>query len=162
MSSTLFVALDHAASSRPASRQAGLARTAIILSMAAGAAAGLLTLGTVSSAHAVAQAGPELTRLLRAMAGLKALMAGAALAAVLWRLAIPAGPARVACYAFAAAAMAAGPGLIAGMDHVAGGALLLHAGLLATILMLWRDPGTGECLNEALCRRRARLAMLQR
>ncbi len=131
------------------------ARAVVILSVTVAAAAGLLTLGTASSAHAIAQAGPDLTRLLRAMAGLKLLMAAAALAAVLWRLALPASLPRVAGYALAGAAMAAGPGLIASMSHVAAGALLLHAGLLATILMLWQDPATTHRLQTLINRRRS-------
>jgi hypothetical protein len=132
------------------------ARSLIVIVMAAAAAAGAATCGTDTSAHEVMQAGADLTRLLRAMAGLKALMAAGALAAVWWRLGAPASLPRLAAYTLAGAAMAAGPGLIASMEYVRSGALLLHAGLFATLIMLWRDPAMASRLNEALIRRRAR------
>jgi hypothetical protein len=112
--------------------------------------------GGEATARAVADSGADLTRLLRAMAALKAMMAVAAGAAVLWRLGVPVGLAWFAGYAMAAAAMAAGPGLIWGMAHVAGGAVLLHAGLLATIVLLWRDPVVGDRLAALVAQRRAR------
>jgi hypothetical protein len=124
--------------------------------MAVAAIAGFAACGTEASAHAVADAGPDLTRLLRAMAGLKAMMAAGALAAVWWRLGAAAPLPWLAGYTVAGAAMAAGPGLIASMDYVRTGALLLHAGLLVTLVMLWRDPAMGARLHEALNRRRSR------
>ena len=54
------------------------ARSLVILAFTAAAIAGAATTLLPASAHAVADAGADLTRLLRAMAGLKALMAGAA------------------------------------------------------------------------------------
>jgi hypothetical protein len=100
----------------------------------------------------------DLTHLLRAMALIKSVMAVAAAGAVLWRLALPVTPARLAIYALACAAMAGGPGLIWDMAHVGAGALLLHAGLLATILLLWRDPAVSRRLAELVAARRARAA----
>ncbi len=131
------------------------ARSLIVIVMAAAAIAGAASCSTDASAHAVLAAGADLTRLLRAMAGLKALMAAGALAAVWWRLGAAASLPWIAGYALAGAAMAAGPGLIASMVYVRSGALLLHAGLFATLVMLWRDPAMGARLNEALIRRRA-------
>ncbi len=132
------------------------ARTLVVLAMAVAAVAGLAPCGTDASAHAVLAAGADLTRLLRAMAGLKALMAAGALAAVWWRLGAAASLPWIAGYALAGAAMAAGPGLITSMVYVRSGALALHAGLFATLVMLWRDPAMGARLNEALMRRRLR------
>jgi hypothetical protein len=105
----------------------------------------------------VAEAGPDLTRLLRAMAGIKMLLAGLAGVAVYWRLGAATGALRLAGYAAACGAMAAGPALIWDMAHVGAGALLLHGGLLATILLLWRDPGTAAVLERAIATRRAAL-----
>ncbi len=53
--------------------------------------------------------------------------------------------------------MAAGPVLIWDMAHIRSGALLLHAGLLAGGLLLWRDPVVGARLGAIVARRRAML-----
>jgi len=130
------------------------ARALIVAATMVAAFAGFAACGTDASAHAVLQAGPDLTRLLRAMAGLKLLMAAGALAAMWWRLGAPASLPWLASYTAAGMAMAAGPGLIVSMAHVGAGALLLHAGLGATLVMLWRDPAMGPRLHEAWVRRR--------
>jgi len=104
---------------------------------------------------AVQRDGADLTRLMRFMAGLKAMLALGAAAAVVWRLAAPVSLPWFAAYAVAGAAMAAGPGVIWGMAHVGAGALLLHGGLFATILLLWRDPAVGSRLAAMVERRRA-------
>jgi hypothetical protein len=92
------------------------------------------------------------------MAALKLLIAAPLAAAVAWRLGVATGPARLAGYAAACAAMAAGPGLIWSLAQVPLGALLLHGGLLATGLMLWRDPMVGARLAAVVAARRAALA----
>jgi hypothetical protein len=123
--------------------------------IAAAVAAGFFTAAPQDAALAAAD--PDLTRLLRAMTGLKLLMAGAASAAVLWRLGSPVSPLWLAAYAVAGGAMFAGPGLIWNMAHLGLGALLLHAGLLATIVLVWRDPIVGKRLEVAIAARRAAL-----
>jgi hypothetical protein len=50
--------------------------------------------------------------------------------------------------------MAAGPGLIWGMAHIGLGAILLHGGLFATIILFWRDPAVGAQLARIVDRRR--------
>jgi hypothetical protein len=132
-----------------------VARAALLLCVAAALAAAFLATGGESDA--VAQAGPDLTRLLRAMAAIKALAAAAAIAAVLWRLGSPATLPWLAGYALAGAAMAAGPLLVWSLAHVALGALLLHGGLLATLLLLWRDPAVAARLAALVATRRTRL-----
>ncbi len=152
----------------PAVDSAGLrlgtagARSLLVLAFTAAAIAGAATTLLPASAHAVADAGADLTRLLRAMAGLKALMAGAAFWAVLWRLGAPATLPWLAGYGVAAAAMAGGPGMIWSMAYIRSGALLLHAGLFATIVMLWRDPAMGRRLGEMLASRRSKAALMAR
>ena len=94
----------------------------------AGAALAGLATSAEEAARAAQAAGPELTRLLQAMAGLKLIFAGGLLAFTYWRLAVAAPTWRLACYATAGAAMAAGPVLIWEMAHVGLGALLLHSG----------------------------------
>jgi hypothetical protein len=91
------------------------------------------------------------------MAVLKLLFAGAATAAVMWRLGAPISATRWIGYAFAAGAAWAGPGLIWGLAHIALGALLLHGGLIATAMLVWRDPATRARLSEIIARRQAAL-----
>jgi hypothetical protein len=131
-----------------------IGRGVLVLAVAGGLAAGLLASDGVLSAQAVALSGPDLTRLLRAMAAIKAVMALAALGVVWWRLGVPVGAIRLAGYATSCAAMAAGPGLIWQMVHVGWGAALLHGGLLAAVLLLWRDPATSGRLAVLVAARR--------
>jgi phosphate/sulfate permease len=150
------VAARSADLTRPAS--SALTRPLLLLVVAAAAVAGVFVGGEEASARAVAEAGPELVRLLRGMALLKTLFAASALAGVLWRSSAPVSPTRLAGYALAGAAMAAGPGMIWRMDLMPAGAFLLHAGLLVTVVMLWRDPAVGELLAERIAARRRRHA----
>jgi hypothetical protein len=131
------------------------ARLVLILAIAIAALAGFLATGADDAARASADA--ELTRLLRAMAGLKLLFAVAAAGAVYWRLGAPVTPLWLAAYTAACAAMFAGPGLIWNMAHVGLGAILLHAGLAATVLLVWRDRVTAARLDAMIARRRAAL-----
>jgi hypothetical protein len=130
-------------------------RAAYLFIVLAVMAVGLLATGEATTAAAVAHDGAALTRLMRFMAALKGLLALAAGAAVLWRLGAAIPLPWFGAYAVATAAMAAGPGLIWGMTHVALGALLLHGGLFATILLLWRDPMVGDHLAALIATRRA-------
>ncbi len=108
-----------------------------------------------ATSRAVANAGSELTRLLRFMAVIKSLFAVAAVGAVLWRLGSDVSLGRFVTYGVCCAAMVAGPGLIWGMAHVGLGALLLHGGLIALLILLWRDPAIPVRLEAALATRRA-------
>ena len=67
--------------------------------------------GAAETTRAVA-AEPELVVLLRAMAGLKALIAASAIGVMIWRLGNPIGPLRLTLYVMSASAMTAGPVLI--------------------------------------------------
>jgi hypothetical protein len=142
----------------PLSVPARSARAALLLVVVVAAVAGAWTAGTQASGAAVADAGADLTHLLRAMAALKTMMAAAAIAAILWRLGTAVSPMRLVLYALACGGMAAGPGLIWSMAYVRTGALLLHAGLLAGIVLLWRDPDTARKLSHAIAARRRELA----
>jgi hypothetical protein len=130
-----------------------VARAIFLFALAAGLATGFL----IEHSGAAASADPDLTRLLRAMALLKLLFAAAAAATTLWRLQAPIAPGLLSLYALAAFAMAAGPGLIWTMTHVVLGAALLHAGLIASLVLLWRDPEVARLLAAAIARRRASL-----
>ena len=130
----------------------------VLLVIACAIVSGLTVTSAAASAAAVAQAGPDLVRLLRGMALMKVLFAACAVGAVLWRLSFaPVGAARLASYAAACAAMAAGPGLIWHLDLVRTGAALLHGGLLVSLLLVWRDPATTERLAAVVAARRARV-----
>ena len=147
----------------PSSRRARalsprLAQGLVAATLVFAGAAGFLADGGTTAGAAVARAGGDLTYLLRAMAAIKAVMAAGAAAAVLWRLASPASWIRVVPYAASCGGMAAGPGLIWDMANVGLGALLLHAGLAATIILLWRDPAVGQRLSAIIAARRAALA----
>ncbi|MGD0108878.1 MAG: hypothetical protein ABSC06_33320 [Rhodopila sp.] len=133
------------------------ARALLVLVTAASVAAGPLATGTEAAASAIALAGADLTHLLRAMALLKVAMAAGMAAAVLWRFGSPVTLAWWAAYALACAGMAAGPGLIWQMAYVRTGALLLHAGLFAALILLWRDPATAARLGTMVAARRAAL-----
>jgi hypothetical protein len=130
------------------------ARAAMLLSLGVALAAGFWATDTAQVTQAIEQAGPDLTRLLRFMAALKALMATAAAAALFWRLGVAIAWPWFLTYALAAGAMVAGPGLIWMMAHVTLGALMLHGGLAASILLLWRDPAVAARLAANLAARR--------
>lgn len=127
---------------------AGWRRAALAAAVVSGAVWGLWDTSAADSAQAVAGAGADLARLLRFMAVIKAAMALGALAAIWWRLGLAASSVRLSVYLATAAAMGAGPGLIWAMAHVAWGALLLHGGLFAALILLWRDPAVGTRLAE--------------
>jgi len=133
------------------------ARLGFLLVVCAAIAAGFVTTGADATAAAIARDGADLTRLMRFMAGLKAMIAVGATAAVFWRMGTAITPPWFGAYALTTAAMAAGPGLIWGMAHVGVGALLLHGGLFATILLLWRDPAVARRLGALVAARRAAL-----
>ncbi len=154
------VSSSASAGSVPSARLAALplpnvARAVIVGLVAAAAVAGFAATSTQAASATGASAGSELTYLLRAMALLKTLFAGAATGAVLWRLAVPVTWPRLGAYAAGCAAMAASPGLIWSMAHVQAGAVLLHGGLFATVIILWRDPATANRMNAAVAARRA-------
>ena len=150
--------MDSAAPSAAATLSTRVARTALLVVIAAAFVASFLATDADTTARAVAQSGDDLTRLLRAMAAIKAVMAAVAVAAVLWRLGAAIKLPWLAAYALACGAMAAGPVLIWGMAHVSAGAVLLHGGLLASIVLLWRDPVVGARLAALVASRRATLA----
>ena len=82
---------------------------------------------------------PELALLLRFMAVVKAAMAMAAAALVVWRLNGPVRPVAALGYIAAVSSMAAGAGLIWRLEHVAAGAVMVHGGLVALAAVAWMD-----------------------
>lgn len=134
-------------------------RLLLLLLISAAVAGGVLATSSADAAQAVADAGGDLVRLLRVMAALKVGLAVGATAAVLWRLGSAVTPVWFTAYAIACGAMGAGPALIWSMAYVGTGALLLHGGLAAVVLLLWRDPGVADRLSAMIMARRASLAV---
>lgn len=161
MSNLLFALTKGSASTNEALSPAW-ARGLFLLVIVVAAAAGILATDPSTAHTAAAEAGTDLTRLLRLMALIKAAVASAAVAAALWRLGWPVSPVRFGIYALAGATMVAGPGLIWGMAHVGLGALFLHAGLAATIILMWRDPAVCRGMDAALQRCTTRLKARRR
>ena len=108
-----------------------------------------------ATSSAVMNAGSELTRLLRFMAVIKGVFALGAVSAVLWRLGSRVSLGRFVTYGVCCAVMVTGPGLIWSMAHVGLGALLLHGGLFALLVLLWRDPAIPVRLEAALAQHRS-------
>ncbi len=132
-----------------------IAKTLFVAVIVLAFAGGLLATDGAKTARLIAGAGGDWANLLRAMAAIKMLFAGAASAAVFWRLAAPISATRWGGYAVATAGAWAGPGLIWGLAHILLGAVLLHGGLIAMAVLIWRDPATRARLSEAIARRRA-------
>jgi hypothetical protein len=131
-----------------------VARTLLMAVIVLAFAAGLLATDRANTARLIANAGRDWANLLRAMAALKMLFAGAASAAVLWRLGAPISATTWGGYALAAAGAWAGPGLIWGLAHILLGAVLLHGGLIAMAVLIWRDPAIHARLSEMVAGRR--------
>jgi hypothetical protein len=140
-------ALIQSTPSRPPLRLALLAAATI------GAAIGLAATLDPGSPQAVADAGAELTRLLRAMAAIKLVLAAGVVWLIDWRLRFPVSPHRAAAYIAATAIMATGPGLIWAMSHIVLGAALLHGASATLLVLLYRDPGS-PAMAWAACRTR--------
>jgi hypothetical protein len=153
MSETAASISGISAAPRAAAFSPAMARGLLLMVVAAAVAASAIAAAAPASSAAAAHAGVDLTRLLRFMALLKAAIAVTAAAAVFWRLGAAITLPWFAAYAAACGAMAAGPGVIWAIVHVGLGAVLLHGGLFAVILLLWRDPGTAGRLQTILLRR---------
>ena len=153
----MFLTTNRAEAGVPATLPASLSRLGLLATMALAAGVAFVATSPEAAATAIAEAGPELTRLLRGMAGLKLLLAAPLAAAALWRMARPIGLAWFGAYAVAFAATAAGPAFIWTLVHIRPGALLLHGGLAAALLLLWRDPAFSRRLADAVADRRQRL-----
>ena len=134
-----------------------VARALLVLAVCAAAVAGFVVTGAAARAQAMTATGVELANLLRAMAAIKALMAGFAALAILWRLGSPATAPWLAGYLIACATMTAGVGLIWDLVHIVPGAFLLHAGLIAAIVLVWRDPEVRRRIAALVAARREAL-----
>ena len=132
-------------------------RLVLLLIVCGAGIAGFLLGGAGSASHTIASADPSFIRLMRGMTMLKMTMAACATAAVLWRLRSPAPLRWFAAYGLACAVMWTGPGLIWDMAYIRTGALALHGGLLAALVLIWRDPAVANRLAGIIASRRASL-----
>ena len=156
--SRLTNAFDHAAFVSTAPRRAGSAplwRGILAASVGLAIAVAFLAGQDAASVRAVESAGPELTRLLRFMAAVKAVLAIGGIALVWWRSAYPATRRAMLAYVAACLSMAVAPGLIWSVAHVALGAILFHAGLALLLLVCWTDGASTQDLFRRRARRRA-------
>ena len=137
MSDLTHTTAAHRSPAYPPSKRLMLAGAVLL-----GAAVGFAMAQAPATAQAAADAGAELTRLLRAMAVLKMALIAGAVWLVDWRLRFPLALRLAAGYVTTAGIMAAGPGLIWGMDHVVLGAVLLHGAAAVLLVLFLRDPGS--------------------
>lgn len=100
------------------------------------AAATGLVLGDPSSLLA---RDPELGRLLRGMALIKAALVAVAMAAIVWRLRRPASTPVAVAYVAGAWTMSFATALIWQLTAIPGAALLFHVGEIGLLLLAWRD-----------------------
>jgi hypothetical protein len=133
--------------SSPSPLAAQIALCAAVLAIvAAGAALG----GSSAQAALARSADPELVRLLRGMAAIKALTAAGVMAAVLWRLAEKVTLLSLGAYGLACGLLALGPLMIWSLAHLIGGVVTFYAGLLCALVMLARDPAAARRLKARL------------
>ncbi len=129
------------------------ARRGVVVAAAVfGSALGFALTDSPDAADAINAAGADLTRLLRAMAVIKVIFVALALAALGWRLQEPLSWPKLLAYSGATLLMTTGVGLVWHIAEVGLGAALLHAGLLATTVMLWFDKGAARLLQRRLGR----------
>lgn len=107
-------------------------------------AAGFAVTAPDAAARAAARTGAELAQILRLMTLLKAMLAAVLAAAIAWRFAAPLSSGRLILYLASAATMIAGIGPMWDIAHLIVGATLLHAGLIASAILLWRDPAVTQ------------------
>ncbi len=120
---------------REARRRPALLR-GLLLASCAVVAAGAAQLGAPADA---VETDPELARLLRAMAVLKAAMVVAALGLLTWRLAWPVAPGVAVAYLAGAATCVAASVAIAQLAHLAAAAVAFHAGGAALLIAAFLD-----------------------
>jgi hypothetical protein len=116
--------------------------------LVAGAAFAVAAAAVTGDPAAYLRADPSLGALLRGMAGIKALMTAAAVAALFWRCSRPIAPPIAALYLGGAWCMAGASMLVWRLSHIGLGALVFHAGELTLLFVAWREhrseaAGTG-------------------
>jgi hypothetical protein len=104
-----------------------------------GAALAVATAAMTGDPTAYLSADPALGTLLRGMAVIKALLAAAAVAALLWRFARPIGRPVAALYLAGTWCMAAASMLVWRLSHIGIGALVFHAGELTLLFVAWHE-----------------------
>jgi len=139
---------------QPADRRGGIAVPAAYVGvMVAATVATLVLIGWERMTAAADAAGPDLTRLLLAMAATKVALVGAVASAVVWRLSYVADRRWLLSYCAAGVAMATGLASLAGLTAIAFAAVAMHSGLIATLILLHSDPLVQRRLKALLKRR---------
>ena len=122
----------------PWSRLAGTGwRGRLVLAVAFGAAVGLI----VGDPSARLAADPELARLLRGMALIKALLIAVGLRVLWWRFGLAIEPVRARAYVACLAFMAFAAGLAWQLSYLPILTLAFHGALLSLGVLAWRDGG---------------------
>lgn len=98
---------------------------------------------------------PDLTRLIRAMAAIKAVLVAAAALAVIWRMRYRSAPAVFAAYAASLAAMGSGLGMMWTLSWPVASTVLLHGGFVALMVLAFRDRALLRVLEQRLQRLRS-------
>lgn len=105
----------------------------------AGCAASVAAAAWVGRPESVLATDPELARLLRGMALIKAMMVATALALLLWRFGRPISSAYAGAYMAGAWLAAAGSMGIWQLTHIPAAAIGFHVGEIAFLVLAWRD-----------------------
>ncbi|MGX7741438.1 hypothetical protein [Rhodopseudomonas parapalustris] len=151
MSDASVLPVSHAA----APLRWSMPRPVLVIAAALVAAVAAVLASPDAATIGLAQRDAELVLLLRFMAGVKSLLALAALGAVAWRLGYPASPFLSAAYVLAPALMVAAPVLIWQIAPTALGAGLFHGGLALLLLAVFADRGrASELARQTLLARR--------
>jgi hypothetical protein len=109
------------------------------VALLAGCAASVAAAAWLGRPDALLAADPELARLLRGMALIKAFMVAAALALLLWRFGRPIASEKAAAYMAGTWLAAAGSMLIWQLTQIPTAAIGFHVGEIAFLILAWRD-----------------------
>ena len=134
-----FAAASAGSHSRPTRR--GVLPAPMRALLLAGCVASAAAVGWLADPAAVLQADPELARLLRGMALIKAAVVLAAIGVLLWRFGGPTTPRTASAYLAGAWMLCGASLLIWQLSAIAFAALLFHTGVLLLLVAAWRDRG---------------------
>ena len=138
------------ASSSPsqiASAAANISRVTILrASMLVGCVCAVAGATAIGHPDTFTQADPDLGRLLRGMALIKAVIALAAVVAVTWRLGWPASNRATGAYVLGAWLVTGSSMLIWQLSFIPAAAIAFHVGAFAIVIAAWRDDKVGQRL----------------
>lgn len=129
----------------PRPRRASRTAHVVVIALPIAAAVGIAALFKPSVAFG---GDPDLLRLLKALAYVKAALVAGAVAAVLVRLKTAITARRLVLYSATLASAGLGIGLLSVPTQLLAGAIALHTGLVGTMVQLFRDPGMHRSLMQ--------------